>query len=425
METFQYKAVTKAGEKKEGILEAESTVDAIERIKESGLYPTSIEKTKKTGAKAGERIIFPEAKKRSPSVFDYLKIPFLGFGAAKSRDVVIFTRQLATLIDADLPLVRSLAVLRDQLKSGAMKDIITQLGKDVESGSTLSEAMSRFPRAFSKLYVNMVRAGEVGGVLDVVLDRLAEFSEKSQRLASRVRSALAYPAFVVTVALAVLIVLIAFIVPKFMGIFAEVGSKLPPLTAMLLNISTFFKSKWYFVIILIIALVVLIRSLYRNKKTRIIMDDLQLRLPVIGILARKVAVARFARTLGTLVSSGVPILQALDITKDTAGNEIIAKAISRVHDSIKEGESISKPLEASGVFPLMVVNMIGVGEETGSLDRMLLKVAGTYEEEVDISVGALTSLLEPLLIVFMGIIVGFIVIAMFLPLISLMSALGA
>lgn len=423
MDAFQYKAVTKRGERKEGILEAESTVSAIERIKELGLYPTSIEKIKKT-AKIGKLPSATVAKKQSESVFGYLKIPFLGVGTVKNRDVVIFTRQLATLIDADLPLVRSLIVLRDQLKSGAMKDIITQLEKDIESGSTLSEAMSRFPRTFSKLYVNMIRAGEVGGVLDVVLDRLAEFSEKSQRLASRIRSALAYPAFVVTVALAVLIVLITFIVPKFMEIFMEVGSALPALTVILLTVSSFFKSKWYFGAILITAVILIFRALYRNKKTRIIMDEFQLKLPVIGMLVRKVAVARFARTLGTLISSGVPILQALDITKDTAGNEIIARAIGSVHDSIKEGESIAKPLEASGVFPLMVVNMIDVGEETGSLDRMLIKVADTYEEEVDISIGALTSLLEPLLIVFMGIIVGFIVIAMFLPLISLMSALG-
>lgn len=424
MDAFQYKAVTKTGEKKDGIIEAESTVSAIERIKELGLYPTSIEKIKKT-AKIGKLPPSTVAKKQSESVFGYLKIPFLGVGTVKNKDVVIFTRQLATLIDADLPLVRSLVVLRDQLKSGAMKDIITQLEKDIESGSTLSEAMSRFPRTFSKLYVNMIRAGEVGGVLDVVLDRLAEFSEKSQRLASHIRSALAYPAFVVTVALTVLIVLITFIVPKFMEIFMEVGSTLPLLTVMLLNVSSFFKANWYFGVILITAMILIFRAVYRNKKTRIMMDEFQLKLPVIGMLVRKVAVARFARTLGTLISSGVPILQALDITKDTAGNEIIARAIGRVHDSIKEGESIAKPLEASGVFPLMVVNMIDVGEETGSLDRMLIKVADTYEEEVDISVGALTSLLEPLLIVFMGIIVGFIVIAMFLPLISLMSTLGA
>ncbi len=424
MLVFQYRAVDKTGGKKEGTIEAKDATDAVNRIKNLGYYPTHITESKKPIRKEREEKRTTGRKKKS-ALTGYLKIPFLGIGTVKSKEVVLFTRQLSTLIDADLPLVRSLIVLRDQLKPCAMKDVITQLAKDVESGSTLSESMSRFPRVFSKLYLNMIRAGEVGGVLEVVLERLADFSEKSQRLASRIRSALAYPAFVVLIALSVLAFLITFIVPRFMEIFTELGSELPVLTMMLLNLSSLFKSKWYIGIGIIVGLVLGFKLLYRNQKAKIFVDNFKLKVPVVGLLIRKVSVARFTRTLGTLISSGVPILQALNITRDTAGNEVIARAIMRVHDSIKEGESIAKPLQASGVFPLMVVNMIDVGEETGSLDNMLIKIADTYDEEIDTTVSALTSLLEPLLIVFMGVIVGFIVVAMFLPLVSLMGALGA
>ncbi|MFH1857255.1 MAG: type II secretion system F family protein [Candidatus Omnitrophota bacterium] len=423
MEKFLYKAISKAGEKKEGVIEAENNADAINRIKTLGFYPTQITQSKVAAQKTF--LAKASAKSKASSKKSNIKIPFFGIGTVKSKDMVLFTRQLATLIDADLPLVRSLTVLRDQLKGGAMKDVIAQLARDVESGSTLSESLARFPKVFSKLYINMIKAGEAGGVLEVVLDRLADFNEKSQRLAGRVRSALAYPVFVVLIAMTVLIVLMAFIVPRFMEIFAEVGTSLPALTVMLLNISSFFKSKWYVGVAFVIGIGFIFRFLNVSPKTKIFMDTVKLKIPIVGALIKKVSVARFARTLGTLVSSGVPILQALDITRDTAGNEVIAKAVARVHDSIREGESLAAPMEASGVFPLMVVNMVDVGEETGSLDRMLVKVADTYEEEVDTAVGALTSLLEPLLIVFMGVIVGFIVIAMFLPLVSLMSALGS
>jgi type IV pilus assembly protein PilC len=422
--TFQYRAIDKTGKKKEGVIEAKSTADAINRIKSLGYYPTHIAESKKP-IKRSERNRETQANKQKSLISSYIKIPFLGIGTVKNKDVVLFTRQLATLIDADLPLVRSLIVLRDQLKPCAMKDVIARLAKDVESGSTLSESMSRFPRVFSKLYINMIKAGEVGGVLEVVLERLADFSEKSQRLTARIRSALAYPAFVVLIALSVLVFLITFIVPRFMEIFTEVGTSLPTLTVLLLNLSSFLKNNWYVGIGVIAILALIYKLLYRSQKTRIFVDSFKLKLPVIGPLVCKISVARFSRTLGTLISSGVPILQALDITRDTAGNEVIAKAVHRVHDSIREGESIAEPLEASGVFPLMVVNMIDVGEETGSLDSMLIKVADTYDEEVDTTIGALTSLLEPLLIVMMGIIIGFIVVAMFLPLITLMTALGA
>ncbi len=424
MLVFQYRAVNKTGGKKEGAIEAKDTADAVNRIKNLGYYPTHITETKKPIKKEREKKAIT-GKRRKFASASYIKIPFLGIGVVKGKDMVLFTRQLSTLIDADLPLVRSLIVLADQLKPGPMKEIISQLAKDVESGGTLSESMARFPRVFSKLYLNMVKAGEVGGVLEVVLERLADFTEKSQRLISRIRSAMAYPAFVVLIAISVLVFLITFIVPRFMEIFAELGSSLPVPTVMLLNLSSLFQNKWYIGLGIIVGLVLIYRLLCRSQKTRVLVDKFKLKLPVMGPLVRKISVARFSRTLGTLISSGVPILQALDITKDTAGNEVIARAIKGVHDSIREGESIAGPLEASGVFPLMVVNMIDVGEETGSIDSMLIKIADNYDEEIDTTVSALTSLLEPLLIALMGIIVGFIVAAMFLPLISLMSALGA
>lgn len=424
MITFQYRAVDKTGSKKEGLVEANTTADAISRIKSLGLYPTHIVGAKKNSRKESVKTDY-KPKRHNSLLSSYIKMPFLGIGVVKSKDEVLFTRQLATLIDADLPLVRSLIVLRDQLKPSAMRDVIVQIASDVESGSTLSEALSRFPRIFSKLYVNMIKAGEAGGVLEVVLEKLADFSEKSQRLSGRIRSALAYPAFVVVIAFSVLMFLVAFIVPRFMEIFLELGSNLPALTVWLLNTSSFLKAYWYLGVIFAALIILGYKILCRRYKIKYMLDNFKLKLPIMGLLIRKIAVARFSRTLGTLISSGVPILQALNITKDTSGNEVIAQAIAKVHDCIREGESIVKPLAASRVFPLMVVNMIDVGEETGALDTMLIKVADTYDEEIDVTISALTSLLEPFLIVLMGLIVGFIVVAMFLPLVSLMTALGA
>ena len=423
MKTYQYRAVDKVGTKKEGFIEANSTSDAVNLIKNLGYYPTHITEAKKLPKKGIKGTTF--TKKGEGISSHYVKIPFLGIGTVKGRETVLFTRQLATMVDADLPLVRSLFVLRNQLKPCAMRDVIDRLAKDVESGSTLSESMARFPRAFSRLYINMIKAGEAGGVLEVILERLADFMEKSQRQAARIRAALAYPAFVVLVAVGVLMFLVTFIVPSFMEIYKDLKTELPVLTLMLLNISNIMKKYWLIALGIIVGLFFVFNLVAHGRRTKIFIDGMKLKLPILGSLIRKISVARFSRTLGTLIASGVPILQALDITRDTAGNDVISRAINKVHDSIREGESIAGPLEASGAFPLMVVNMIDVGEETGSLDSMLNKIADNFDNEIDTTIGALTSMLEPLLIVFMGGIVAFIVIAMFLPLISLMTALSA
>ena len=298
------------------------------------------------------------------------------------------------------------------------------MAQQVEAGSTFSDSLLKYPTIFSLLFVNTVKAGEAGGVLEIVLTRLADFREKTERLHSRIRAALIYPFLVITVALTILTFLIIFIIPKFKDLYEEIGTGLPLPTVILLKMSDFLHHYWIGAILFFILLFVSYKILVKVPKIRYHIDARKLRLPIFGILIQKVSIARFSRTLGTLISSGVPILQALMITKDTAGNELIAHAITKVHDSIREGESIAGPLAKTKIFPLMVVNMINVGEETGALDQMLNKIADTYEEEVDVTVGTLTTLIEPLLIVIMGAIVGLIVLAMFLPLVKLLTVLS-
>jgi len=420
MPVFAYKVLDSKGKELTGNIDAEDTNQALNKLRNSGFFPTSVIEEKSRKRKPG---FAPATSSGGQGMNITIRIP--GFDRVKNKEITLFTRQLSTLIDAGLPLVRSLNVLRDQCKPGLLKDTINGLAAEVESGSTFSEALSKHPKVYNKLYVNMVKAGEVGGVLEIVLQRLAEFAEKSQRLASKIKSALVYPALVISVAFGVLGFLITYIVPKFMEIFEEMeAGEMPGMTMTLMRVSDIAKNQWYFVILGIIALVIFVKLLAKNQKAKYVMDTGKLHMPVFGPLLQKVAISRFSRTLGTLIKSGVPILQALSIVKDTAGNEVISQAISKVHDSIREGESIAAPLGESKVFPLLVVNMIDVGEETGSLDQMLLKIADTYDDEVDTMVGALTSMLEPILIVSMGVIVGFIVIAMFLPLIALMTNVG-
>lgn len=335
----------------------------------------------------------------------------------------MFTRQLATLIDAGLPLLRSLNVLRDQQKPGALKNSLDDIAASVEGGSTFSEAMAKWPKIFTPLYVNMIKAGEAGGVLEVVLNRLAEFAEKSEKLKKKVKSAMVYPAFVISVAIAVLTFLITFIVPKFAEMFYDLELELPWMTSFLIQISDLFKEQWYVPILFIVTVITSLKIIRKRKQGKYVIDKIMLYFPIIGQLISKIAIARFTRTLGTLITSGVPILQALLIVKDTAGNEVICRAVEKVHDSIREGESIVEPLRASKVFSPMVISMIEVGEETGALAEMLIKIADNYDEDVDAAVEGLTSLLEPFLIVFLALVVGFIVIAMFLPLISLLQQL--
>ena len=338
---------------------------------------------------------------------------------------MIFTRQLATLIDAGLPLLRGLNVLAKQERDSVLKSAINKVADSVQEGSTFSEGLAQHPRLFNDLYVNMVRAGEVGGVLELVLTRLAEFQEKAQKVKNKVVAAMVYPIIVLLLALGIMIFLLIFIVPRFETIFHDMlGDKpLPAITLFVIGVSDFMQKHWAVLLGVIVALVAAGKIAARTRAGRAVIDRVKLHAPLFGDLIRKTSISRFSRTLGTLVTSGVPILQALNITRETAGNTVIARAISQVHDSVKEGESITQPLEASGAFPPMVISMIDVGEETGQLPEMLLKIAEVYDDEVDNSVAALTSLLEPIMIVLLALIVGTIVIALFMPLISIISGL--
>lgn len=422
MAIFSYRAIDKFGKEVTDEVEVASYDEAIKKIRGLGYFPTQViaKKEKKPGPGAKAAL---ESKRKGLQL--EIKIPFLGIGTVKSKHVTIFIRQIATLIGAGLPLVRSLNILRDQTRHGAFRDVIDSLSQQVEAGSTFSEALLKHPKIFSKLFVNTVKAGEAGGVLEVVLTRLAEFREKAERLNSRIRAALIYPILVISIAVGVLIFLMIFVIPKFMELYEDIGTELPLPTLVLMRVSNFLQHSWIVGVFFIAILAIGYRLLVKFNVVRAFVDKIKLELPVFGLLIQKVSIARFSRTLGTLISSGVPILQALIITKDTSGNEVIARSLGKVHDSIREGESIAGPLSKTKIFPLMVVNMINVGEETGSLDQMLNKIADTYEDEVDVTVGALTSLLEPLLIVFMGLIVGSIVISMFLPLVKLLTALSA
>jgi len=344
----------------------------------------------------------------------------------KSKILTIFTRQLATLIEAGLPLMRSLNTLAKQERNPVMRATMVQLATAVESGGTFSEALAQHPRIFDRLYVNMVRAGELGGVLEIVLNRLAEFQEKSQKIKGKVLSAMIYPLVVLVIAGAILSFLLVFIVPKFQQIFADAlpGQPLPAVTVFVIGCSHFLVSEWYIVIGLIVLVIFGYKALASVPAGVLFLDQVALRIPVFGDLTNKTAISRFARTLGTLISSGVPILQALNITRDTAGNVIVANAINKIHDSVKEGESVVGPMESSSIFPPMVTSMVQVGEETGQLPDMLVKVADVYEAEVDNVVTGLTSILEPIMIVMLAVIVGTIVIALFMPMVGLITGMS-
>jgi type IV pilus assembly protein PilC len=428
MAKFNYVALDAKGKEVSGVIEADSTTSAISRIREMGYFPTSIkELTKEKKPAADKSAPFPAAGRTTPKKSaGQIKIPFLGSGKVKAKILTAFTRQLATLIDAGLPLLRCLDVLRKGERNATMKNTIVKLSESVEGGSTFSEALAQHPKIFNKLYVNMVRAGEAGGVLDVTLTRLADFQEKAQRIKNKVISAMVYPSVVICVALGILSFLMIVIVPKFQEIFRDLleGKSLPGLTLFVLAASNTIKNHFLAAAGVIAGLVIAIKLIGKTPQGRYLLDELKLRLPVFGQLLRKVGIARFSRTLGTLIASGVPILQALNIVRETAGNSVLVKSIGNIHDAVKEGERIVQPMEASRFFPPMVVSMVDVGEETGALPDMLMKIADVYDDEVDNTVAALTSLLEPIMIVFLAVVVGTIVIAMFLPLISVITTLG-
>ena len=434
MAKFKYFAVDSKGKEAQGEIEADTQTAAIAKIREQQLFPTKIlpvsdrkpAKGESPSLFGGKRSAKPaKAKTQSGMMKMELRLPAF-MSRVKSKQLMVFTRQLATLIDAGLPLLRGLRLIVRQEKNPALKKATQEISESIESGSTFAEALSSHPRIFNKLYVNMVRAGEVGGVLDTVLLRLAEFMEKAQKIKSKVTGAMVYPIVVMVMALGILLFLMTFIVPKFADIFKDMleGQSLPALTQAVMNVSKILTQQLVPVFIGIIVLVVVIRLLAKTRFGRLLLDRFKLNMPLFGTLISKTSISRFARTLGTLMSSGVPVLQALSIVKETSGNEVVGRAIQVVHDSVKEGENMTGPLESTRVFPPMVVGMVEVGEETGKLPDMLMKIADSYDDDVDAAVQGLTSVIEPLLIIFLAVIVGTIVIALFLPLIAIIQKLG-
>jgi len=423
MPRYNYVALDSRGQESTGSIDAETQSDAVGQLRQAGFFPKTISEEGK-GPKIKSKA---PAKAKGERKEMKLNISFLQRKTIKPKSLMIFTRQLATLIDAGLPLLRGLTVLAKQEPDPVLKGVTLSLAESVQGGSTFSESLGGHPAIFNKLYVNMVKAGELGGVLELVLLRLAEFQEKAQKVKNKVVAAMFYPIIVLVIAIVILGFLLVFIVPKFQQIFNDMlnGKRLPALTEFVIGASDLVKDNWYLIIAGGVLFVMGYKYVASTKKGMEFIDRMKLKAPLIGDLTRKNAISRFSRTLGTLVTSGVPILQALNITRETAGNMVIADAISKVHDSVKEGESIVQPLEASAVFPPMVISMIDVGEETGQLPEMLLKVAEVYDDEVDNAVEGLTSLLEPIMIVFLAVIVGTIVIALFLPLVNIISSLQA
>ena len=403
MPTYKYNAMDQSGRTVAGTLEAESVELVRGKLADLKYHVLSIRQSR---AKA--------------SIQDMLN----GMQKVKLRDLVVFSRQFATMIDAGLSVVKCLDILQKQCRNPRLKDVIGQVKHDVAGGTSLTEAVQRHPKVFTPLYVNMIRSAEAGGILDTVLDRLSSFLEKEQETRTKIKSAMAYPAVVFAFSMLMLLGLMFFVLPKFKGIFEAMGLELPLSTKIMLNSSTYFQQYWYIALVLMVGSVVFIRVASRTEKGKYAIDAAKLKLPVFGDLMLKTAVSRFARTFGTLITSGVPVLRALEIVSDTAGNLVVSETVARARQSIKEGDKISTPLFTSKVFPVMVTQMIAVGEETGRLDQMLVKVANFYDEEVDATLKALTSLIEPLMIVGLGGIVGFIAISVISPIYSLVGSLG-
>lgn len=426
MANFKYTALDQNGAEKTGFISADNKIAAMEQIRAQGLLVRECVESSKgaPAAKADKK----KDGKGGKAKKDKTKTAKPGVGV-KQKEMMVFTRQLATLISAGLPLLQSLNVLGKQEPNPHLKATITALGEAVQGGSTFSEALSAYPKMFNKLFVNMVKAGEVGGVLEVVLNRLAEYQEKANRLRGKIVSAMVYPTIIMVIAVGILTFLMLVIVPKFKEMFEGQNMELPALSQFVFNFSDNcmadsiipFVPNAIFILAGIAAMIVGISVWKRTPKGGRVVDGLMLKLPKIGQLNKVSAVARFSRTFGTLVASGVPILQALLITRDTAGNVIVADAVTKIHDSVREGESIVTPMATSEVFPPMMISMVDVGEETGQLPDMLMKVAEVYDEEVDNSVTALTAMLEPLMIVFLAVVVGSIVLAMFMPMMEIIK----
>ncbi|MGD0088546.1 MAG: type II secretion system F family protein [Planctomycetota bacterium] len=422
MATYVYEAMDGQGKEVKAEIEAANETEAADKIRALNFFPT---KVLPKGGKAPKGGPSDAAAMGRATSIKGKRGGLAFYFRVNQKQLTQFTRQFATLLDAGLPVVRSLDILHVQLKPGLLKFAVGDVKEDVEGGSSLSDALGKHPNVFDKLYVNMIRAGEAGGVLDEILNRLADYREKAQRLQQRIIGALVYPAAVITIAGCILAFIMIFIIPKFEAMFKEMDlGTLPAMTQVLMIAANLFVNYWFILVFVPVFVWLGIKFLVKTPQGRLLVDKVKLKIPIFGQIISKSSIARFCRTLGTLVQSGVPILDALSIIKNATGNQVVANAVETVHNSIKEGDTIADPLRHSGVFDDLVVNMIQVGEETGELDKMLIKVADTYDAEVDTVVGALMSLLEPILIICMGLTVGFIVISLFLPLISIMERIG-
>jgi type IV pilus assembly protein PilC len=413
MPIFKFLAVDNKGASIKDKVEALSSEEALETIRGKGLYPTTIKQVKDKSLTKSTT-----AKKRKNSLSS------ITIGRVSDKQINPFTRQLSTLQNADIPIVQSLTILETQMKKGLLKRAIGEIIADIKGGDTLSIAMSKHPKIFDKLYVNIINAGEISGTLDAILERLATYREKMQKLKRKIISAMMYPTTVILASGLILTGIMIFIIPKFAKMFEEMDVALPWLTAGLISVSNFLFIHWYSIFGIPIAVFVILKLVGKIEKCRLITDRLKFKIPIFGKLINKSVISKFARTLATLISSGVPILEALNNVKDITGNMAMSKAVKQIHDSIREGESIAKPLRESKICDAMVVNMVEIGEQTGELDKMLSKIADSYDNDIDSIAESLTSMLEPVIVLFLGVSVGTIVIALFLPLVKLMNSLG-
>jgi len=420
MATFTFEAMNSSGQEVKDAIEAASSEEAIQKIRGKGYFPTKV-KEKAAKKQAKQKQGDAEVQAITPTK----KLPF-SIGGVPQKQLVNFTRQLSTLQDAGLPILRSLQILESQQRPGLLKAVIGGVADEVEGGGSLSEAMAKYPKAFNKLYVNMIHAGELGGVLDIILNRLADFMEKAARLKKKVIGAMIYPAVVITIAVAIVSMIMVFVIPKFAEIFRDFNLKLPAVTQILVDFSYWMANQygWAWVLFSPVIFYTIWKLIRYSEGGKYYSDVALLNIPILGQILGKSSIARFSRTLGTLISAGVPILDAINITKETSGNEVYARALGKVHDAIREGETMADPLRATKVCDAIVVNMIDVGEETGDLDKMLIKIADNYDNDVDVLVGSLISILEPVMVVVLGVIVGFIVIALFMPMVSLIQGMS-
>jgi len=418
MAKFRYIAHDVNGQEKSGTVNAANRAEAKEQLRGKGLFPTEVTGTELQLPPAGK-------KARGRGLDMELRLP-AALSVVRPKRLMVLTRQMATLIHAGLPLLRGLKVLERQEKNAALKKAVGEIADTIEGGSTFADALAAHPRIFNKLYINMVKAGEAGGILDVVLERLASYMEKAQKVKNKVKSAMTYPIVVLLASSGIMVFLMVAIIPRFEKIFADMleGRSLPPLTLFVMGISERIQHQWPYGLALIAGIIVLVAVLKRFRFGRLFLDGFKLSIPLFGNLLRMSVLARFARTLGTLMESGVPVLQALGIVKETLNNEIVSDAVQDIHDNIKEGEPMAAPVEANRIFPPIFGGMVEVGEETGELPAMLLKTADMYEDEVDNTVAALSSIIEPVLIVILAVVVGTIVIAMFLPMVSIIGNLS-